>query len=98
VAADTGRVTFPSMFGHLAAFLLGVFLAPAVRPLFRPMMVELVRAGLAIADEVKRATAEVQERVEDAKAEAAATRAPQAPSTPSRRESGDAEPSDRAAP
>lgn len=86
------------MFGYLSAFLLGVFLAPAVRPLFRPMMVELVRAGLAIADEVKRASAEVQERVEDAKAEAAASRASQPAATPSKRESSNAEPSDRSAP
>jgi hypothetical protein len=66
------------MLGYLTAFLLGVFLAPAVRPLFRPLMVELVRAGLANADEVKRATAEVQEGVEDAKAEAEAQRATRA--------------------
>jgi hypothetical protein len=63
------------MLGYFFAFVLGVFLAPAVRPLFRPMMVEMVRAGLAIADEIKRATAEVQEGVEDVKAEAEANRA-----------------------
>lgn len=63
------------MLSTLVAFFLGVFLAPAVRPLFRPVMVELVRAGLAISDEVKRMSAHVQESVEDAKAEVDANRA-----------------------
>jgi hypothetical protein len=70
------------MLGTITAFLLGVFLAPVVRPLFRPLMVELVRAGLAISDEAKRLSAELQEGVEDAKAEADATRSARPASRP----------------
>ena len=59
----------------IAAFFLGVFLAPAIRPLFRPVMIELIRGGVVLTDEVKRASATLGESMEDAKAEADAERA-----------------------
>lgn len=54
------------------AFFLGVLLAPVVRPLLRPLFVEIVRAVLLTADEVRRLTAEMRENIEDAAAEAKA--------------------------
>jgi hypothetical protein len=56
----------------ILTFFLGVFLAPVVRPLLRPIFVELVRATLLTADEVRRLTAEMRENIEDAAAEAKA--------------------------
>lgn len=53
-------------------FFLGVFLAPVIRPLLRPIFVELIRATLMTADEVRRLTAEMRENIEDAAAEAKA--------------------------
>lgn len=53
-------------------FFLGVLLAPVVRPLARPLLLELVRAGLQINEEVKRLSAQVREDIEDAAAEAEA--------------------------
>jgi hypothetical protein len=53
-------------------FFLGVFLAPVIRPLLRPIFVELIRATLLTADEVRRLTAEMRENIEDAAAEAKA--------------------------
>ena len=61
-----------SMFVALLAFFLGVLLAPVVRPLLRPLFVEIVRAALLTADEVRRLTAEMRENIEDAAAEAKA--------------------------
>ena len=58
----------------LIAFSLGVFLAPVVRPMLRPLFVELIRAGLMTVDETKRLAAEVRENIEDAAAEAKAQR------------------------
>jgi hypothetical protein len=58
----------------LGAFFLGVFLAPVVRPLLRPLFVELIRAGMMTADEAKRLSSEVRESMEDAAAEARAQR------------------------
>ncbi len=55
-------------------FFLGVLLAPVVRPLLRPLFVELVRAGVQTADEVKRLSAQARESIEDAAAEAEAER------------------------
>ena len=56
----------------ILTFFLGVFLAPVVRPLLRPIFVELIRATLMTADEVRRLTAEMRENIEDAAAEAKA--------------------------
>lgn len=88
------------MLSTIIAFLLGVFLAPAVRPLFRPVMLEVVRAMFAITDEVKRMSAQVQESVEDAKAEVDAARAAQAasPQTAPQAASAQAAPSPSAPP
>lgn len=55
-------------------FFLGVLLAPVVRPLLRPLFVELVRAGVQTADEVTRLSAQARESIEDAAAEAEAQR------------------------
>jgi hypothetical protein len=66
----------------ILTFFLGVFLAPIVRPLLRPFFVELVRATLMTADEVRRLSAEVRENVEDAAAEARAQHAARAEATP----------------
>ena len=57
------------------AFLLGVFLAPAIRPLFRPVLVEMIRAGLVVGDEVRRTSHTVREGVEDVQAEARTAKA-----------------------
>jgi hypothetical protein len=65
----------------LIAFGLGVFLAPVVRPLLRPLFVELIRAGLMTVDETKRLAAEVRENIEDASAEAKAQRDAKAQAT-----------------
>lgn len=58
----------------LAAFFLGVFFAPVVRPLLRPLLVEVIRVGLLTIDEAKRLTAEVRENIDDATAEVRAER------------------------
>lgn len=55
-------------------FGLGVFLAPVVRPLLRPLFVEVIRAGLMTVDETKRLAAQVREDIDDATAEAKAER------------------------
>ena len=55
------------------AFLVGVFFAPVVRPLCRPILVEIIRAGLLVGDEVRRMTTQVREGLDDARAEAAAS-------------------------
>jgi len=55
-------------------FALGVFLAPVVRPLLRPLFVEVIRAGLMTVDETKRLAAQVREDIDDATAEAKAER------------------------
>ena len=62
------------MLSIVLAFFLGVFLAPAIRPLFRPILVEFIRAGIILGDEVRRVSHTVREGVEDAQAEAAAAR------------------------
>lgn len=69
-----------NMLTTILAFLLGVFLAPAVRPLFRPILVEIIRAGLILVDEVRRLSAVVREGMEDVRAEAMAP--PPAPPAP----------------
>lgn len=60
------------MFTAAIAFLLGVFFAPVVRPLARPILVEIIKAGLLVGDEVRRMSAQVREGMDDARAEAAA--------------------------
>jgi len=62
------------MWTAIFAFFAGVFLAPVVRPLLRPLFVELVRATMMTADEVRRLSAEMRENIEDAAAEARAER------------------------
>lgn len=76
------------MLSLTVAFLLGVFLAPAVRPLFRPVLVEVIRAGLVVSDEVRRMSHTVREGVEDVQAEARASSGAQAPSTGASAEAG----------
>jgi hypothetical protein len=65
----------------LITFFLGVFLAPVVRPLLRPLFVEVIRASLVTIDEAQRLTAQVRETIEDAAAEAKAQQAAKAAST-----------------
>lgn len=55
-------------------FFLGVLLAPVVRPLARPLLLELVRAGMQIREEMTRLSAQVKEDIEDAAAEAEAVK------------------------
>lgn len=69
------------MLSIVLAFFLGVFLAPAIRPLFRPIMVEFIRAGIILGDEVRRVSHTVREGVEDAQAEASAARSRRPPSS-----------------
>lgn len=66
------------MLTNILMFFLGVLLAPVVRPLLRPLFVEMVRAGVQTVDEVKRLSAQAREGVEDAVAEAEAERAAKA--------------------
>ncbi|MCG8459066.1 MAG: hypothetical protein MI919_22545 [Holophagales bacterium] len=67
------------MLSHSLVFLLGVFLAPLVRPALRPLFVEVVRAILRLVGEIRRLAAEAREGLEDAVAEAEASRARAAP-------------------
>ena len=66
------------MLTAVIAFLLGVFFAPVVRPLFRPLLIEIIKTGLMVGDEAKRLSAEVREGIDDAKAEAEAAAAEKA--------------------
>ncbi len=66
------------MLTNIVMFFLGVLLAPVIRPLLRPVFVELVRAGVQTVDEVKRLSAQAREGIEDAVAEADAERAAKA--------------------
>jgi len=59
-------------------FLLGLFFAPVVRPLLRPMFVELVKLTMTSWYEGQRMSAKVREEVEDAIAQAEAERAAKA--------------------
>lgn len=60
------------MWSELFAFAAGVFLAPAIRPLLRPVAVEAIKAVMIAADEAKRLSEDVKEDIEDAAAEAKA--------------------------
>jgi hypothetical protein len=66
------------MITNIVMFFLGVLLAPVIRPLLRPVFVELVRAGVQTVDEVKRLSAQAREGIEDAVAEAEAEQAAKA--------------------
>ncbi len=66
------------MLTSILMFFLGVLLAPVVRPMARPLLLELVRAGLQVNEEVKRLSAQVREDIEDAAAEAEALKAAKA--------------------
>ena len=48
----------------VVSFLLGVFFAPVVRPMFRPMMLEIMKAWIVASDEARRATAQAREDME----------------------------------
>lgn len=63
------------MWSELFAFAAGVFLAPAIRPLLRPVAVEAIKAVMIAADEAKRLSEDVKEDIEDAAAEAKAAHA-----------------------
>ena len=56
----------------VVSFLLGVFFAPVVRPMFRPMMLEIMKAWIVASDEARRATAQAREDMEDIAEEARA--------------------------
>ncbi|MEM8930966.1 MAG: hypothetical protein AAGE94_07315 [Acidobacteriota bacterium] len=71
------------MLSHFLVFLVGLFLAPVVRPALRPLFVHVVRTVLHLIDDVRRLAVEAREGIEDAAAEAAAARdrAPRSRST-----------------
>jgi hypothetical protein len=71
---DTIGLTVSDFLIPLTAFFIGVFFAPVVRPLLRPLFVELIRAGLMTVDETRRLTAQVRENIDDATAEVQAER------------------------
>jgi hypothetical protein len=79
------------MLTAIVAFLLGVFFSPVIKPMLRPLFVEVIKLGLMTADEVRKMSSKVKEDLEDAAAEATADRAkPKAepPTTPPDRPTG----------
>jgi len=58
----------------LTCFFLGVFFAPAVKPLLRPFFLEIVKVIVSLANEIKVASAKMKEEVDDAVATANAER------------------------
>jgi hypothetical protein len=62
------------MLNKTIAFGLGVFLAPVIRPLLRPVVVELMRATMMAVDEAQKLSASVREDLQDVAAEAQAQR------------------------
>lgn len=60
------------MLTAILAFFAGVLLAPIVRPLLRPLLVEIVKASVVTAAEVRRMSSQVKEDIEDATARAEA--------------------------
>lgn len=58
----------------LACFFLGVFFAPAVKPLLRPFFLEIIKVLVSIINEIKVASAKMKEEVDDAVATANAER------------------------
>ena len=73
-SGDLSSCRDPGMLTATLAFFAGVFLAPVIRPLLRPIFVEFIRATMMTADEVRRLSAEMRENIEDAAAEAKAER------------------------
>ena len=63
------------MLTAIIAFALGVFFAPVIKPLLRPILVEIIKLALLTSEEVKRMSAQVKEDIEDAAAEASAQHA-----------------------
>jgi hypothetical protein len=63
------------MLTAIVAFLLGVFFSPVIKPMLRPLFVEVIKLGLMTADEVRKMSSKVKEDLEDAAAEATADRA-----------------------
>jgi len=57
---------WPNVFTGIVSFLLGVLMAPVVRPLLRPVFVEAVRLALAAWREAQRVSVTVKEDIEDA--------------------------------
>jgi hypothetical protein len=62
------------MITAIVAFFLGVFFAPVIKPMLRPLFVEIIKLGLMTAEEVKKMSSKVKEDLEDAAAEANAQR------------------------
>lgn len=60
------------MITAIISFLAGLFLAPIIRPLLRPLFVEAVKFGYQTMEEAKQAAAKVKEEVSDAVAVASA--------------------------
>jgi hypothetical protein len=63
-------ISNPDMWSEILAFSAGVLLAPAIRPLLRPLAVEVVKGVLLTVDEARRLSEQVKEDVEDVTAEA----------------------------
>jgi hypothetical protein len=58
----------------LGCFFLGVFFAPAVKPLLRPFFLEIVKVIVSLLNEIKFASAKMKEEMDDAVAAANAER------------------------
>jgi hypothetical protein len=63
------------MLTALISFLLGVFFAPLVRPMMRPLALEIMKLFVSASYEVRSAAAKMKEEVEDAVAATEAERA-----------------------
>jgi hypothetical protein len=63
------------MLTALISFLLGVFFAPVVRPMMRPLALEIMKLFVSASNEVRSAAAKMKEEVEDAVAATEAERA-----------------------
>ena len=57
----------------LGCFFLGVFFAPAVKPLLRPFFLEIVKVIVSLLTEIKFASAKMKEEMDDAVAAANGT-------------------------
>lgn len=64
-----------TMLTAVIAFALGVFFGPVIKPMLRPLLVEIIKLALVTAEEMKRLSLQVKEDIEDAAAEANAQRA-----------------------
>lgn len=63
------------MLTAILCFILGVFLAPVVRPLMRPLVAEVMKFFVTVTYEVRSAAARAKEEMDDAVAAAEAERA-----------------------